>query len=1043
MAPAEGHAGDVGLFAGRYRIERELGRGGMAVVHLAHDTKHDRLVALKVLRREIAAVLGGDRFLREIEVAARLNHPNILPLYDSGHEGGQLHYVMPYVEGGTLRDRLARGPRLTVEEAVEIARQTAAGLTHAHALGVVHRDIKPANLLLSGPHVFIADFGIARAIYQAATADQLTETGLIIGTPLYMAPEQIRGASKVDGRADVYSLASVLYEMLAGEAPRTDSHRPGAIHSALKAAGRPVPAAVEAALTRALAIDPDDRFTTAAELVAALDQARPGLATEVGRAIRRSRPRDLLMLGLVPVIVAVAIWLGGKLTGSGNVAITPDTTRYAVLPFEHAAGTPGGLDEEERVRAGLRRWGGVEPADPVRIREEVARYSAGQISSREAIAISRALNAGRYVRGTVAPAGDSLLVRGALYQVELQGDRLLTEHTVALRQDLQGADSAFQRLVDWLLFRGEPPTSDGTGVGTRSLFAWQSAAAGKSALRAWQLPLADTMLAQATRIDPEYAEAWLWLALTRAWGDAEPARWRTAAEQAALRRVRLPARYQAMSDAALAQAHGDLAEACPKWSALTAREPEEFAVWYGTAYCLAQDQAVVRDSRSPSGWRFRTSYHQALTAYRRAFALQPGVLASFQAQAFRSFRQLLKTTSSDLRPGTAVPPDTNRFGASASLAGDTLAFVPYPLNAFVTGNVARDRSGTLRVLDHQRRLFREIAMGWATAAPGDPGALEALAIALDLLGDRAAIDTLQHARRLARDHASRVRLAVAEVWSLLQFSLPDDLKSVERAGRLADSLLAAEAPDTTPDPAGLASLAALTGRASLSAAHYRRAASQPDIGVLPAIARTAPALLVYAAMGGPTDSLALLEDALESAIEERVEPSARADMRAVWLERAASLAFPSRAFRLLAGMRASEDPLLRGQSALSAGDTAGAIRSLEQLRSIRRNVLPENVTFDALYPEARLLDQAGDRTGAAAWLDPTLRALGVVPLGLNIDPARAAGLVRAMGLRAEIADSHGDRTTAARWARCVLVLWSGADGFLKPYVNRLAAIAAR
>src|SRR5881628_2641149 len=188
-----------------YTVDRELGRGGMATVYLAQDVKHERPVALKVLHPELAASLGPDRFLREIKTAAKLNHPHILPLHDSGEASGLLYYVMPYVEGETLRDRLEREGQLPLEEAVRITREVASALSYAHSHDVVHRDIKPENILLSGGEAVVADFGIARAIVAAGT-EKLTDTGLAVGTPGYMSPEQATAEVHIDGRADTYAL---------------------------------------------------------------------------------------------------------------------------------------------------------------------------------------------------------------------------------------------------------------------------------------------------------------------------------------------------------------------------------------------------------------------------------------------------------------------------------------------------------------------------------------------------------------------------------------------------------------------------------------------------------------------------------------------------------------------------------------------------------------------------------------------------------------------------------------------------------------------
>ena len=205
--------------ADRYTIERILGEGGMATVYLARDVKHNRKVAVKVMRPELAATLGADRFLREVEIAGQLSHPHILPMYDSGAADGFLFYAMPYVEGESLAARMKREGQLPVEDAVKLAREVAEALGYAHERGIVHRDIKPANILLSGGHALVADFGIARAV--GAGGDAITATGLAVGTPQYMSPEQASGARDVDGRCDIYATAAMLYEMLAGEPPFT------------------------------------------------------------------------------------------------------------------------------------------------------------------------------------------------------------------------------------------------------------------------------------------------------------------------------------------------------------------------------------------------------------------------------------------------------------------------------------------------------------------------------------------------------------------------------------------------------------------------------------------------------------------------------------------------------------------------------------------------------------------------------------------------------------------------------------------------------
>src|SRR5438046_2658008 len=289
--------------ADRYTIERELGCGGMAIVYRAGDVKHRRAVAIKVLRPELAARLGPDRFLREVKIAASLNHPHILALYDSGDAGGFLFYVMPYVEGETLRARLDREKQLPVEDALGLTRQVASALSYAHARNVVHRDIKPENILLHEGEAMVADFGIALAV-SAAADERLTQTGIAVGTPAYMSPEQAASERAVDARSDVYSLGCVLYEMLAGEPPYTGPTVQALIAKrlvdpvpAVRRLRAAVPVGVDHALMKALAKVPADRWPSAVAFAEAPGPRRTTVGSPTCLRSRRtwrciSRPRS-------------------------------------------------------------------------------------------------------------------------------------------------------------------------------------------------------------------------------------------------------------------------------------------------------------------------------------------------------------------------------------------------------------------------------------------------------------------------------------------------------------------------------------------------------------------------------------------------------------------------------------------------------------------------------------------------------------------------------------------------------------------------------
>jgi serine/threonine-protein kinase len=351
--------------SGRYRLTRELGRGGMATVYLAQDLRHDRPVALKVLHPELARLLGPERFLREIKLAARLQHPHILTVLDSGEAAGNLWFAMPFVEGESLRGRLEREKQLPVEDAVRIASETAEALEYAHRQGVIHRDVKPENILLSGDHALVADFGIAQALAgDAGGEERLTETGTTLGTPAYMSPEQAAGARSLDARSDVYSLACVLWEMLAGEPPFTGPTPQMAIARRFTETPRPlravretVPEAVETAVAKALSKSPADRYSSALKFGRALTATGPTAPVPVPAApsARPARHRSAVLFGLgfvlgLGVLCGWVRILSAEPAGAGGGA-----KRLAVLPVEYLGDTadgysPPGMTAEVRGR---------------------------------------------------------------------------------------------------------------------------------------------------------------------------------------------------------------------------------------------------------------------------------------------------------------------------------------------------------------------------------------------------------------------------------------------------------------------------------------------------------------------------------------------------------------------------------------------------------------------------------------------------------------------------------------------------------------------
>ncbi|HEY4101845.1 MAG TPA: protein kinase [Gemmatimonadales bacterium] len=326
--------------AGSYRIERALGEGGMAVVYLAEDLKHHRKVAIKVMRPELGATLGSDRFLREVEIAAGLTHPHILPVFDSGAVRDILYYVMPFVEGESLQQRIQREGQLQADDALRIAREVAEALAYAHERGIVHRDIKPANIMISRGHALVADFGIARAM---DTQTSITKTGLAVGTPQYMSPEQASGDTGIDGRTDVYAMGCVLYEMLVGEPPFTGPNAQAIVLRSLTENPRPLaatrqglPPSLDGVVGRALAKNPADRWQSSQQFADALTNASAASRDLPAAPLAPGRRVSRWTLGAIATAAVVVLGVGYKLVARHSAAAAPSgVLRLAVLPFEN------------------------------------------------------------------------------------------------------------------------------------------------------------------------------------------------------------------------------------------------------------------------------------------------------------------------------------------------------------------------------------------------------------------------------------------------------------------------------------------------------------------------------------------------------------------------------------------------------------------------------------------------------------------------------------------------------------------------------------
>ncbi len=498
--------------ADRYRIERQLGQGGMATVYLAHDIRHDRKVALKVLRPELAAMLGVERFLQEIKTTASLQHPNILPLFDSGSADGFLYYVMPYVEGETLRDRMDRERQIPIAESLDITAQVAAALAYAHERGVVHRDIKPDNIMFSSGQAVVADFGIARAI-GVAGGEQLTVTGMAIGTPAYMSPEQSAGESSVDGRSDLYSLASLLYEMLAGEPPFTGqtaaaiiAKRLGSPTPRVRVVRDAVPEAVDRALQKALQRTPADRFATVTQFVEALR------SDPAPRRTQTSRRAALAVLGVLALVTA-GWWAlrGDRVRGD----LDPDV--IAVMPFR-VGGDPAiaYLRESMLDLLNARLPGGtgpriVEPRTALSAWRRAVGNEREDLSEEDSRRLAARLGAGRVLLGSAIATPTELTLTGSLFRVS-DGNELANGSVSGMPDSVA---VLVNRLVARLLSQEAGESRERLdGLASTSLEALQDYLAARKAYRRGDYFAALDLYGRAFALDSNFAQAAFGLVIT-------------------------------------------------------------------------------------------------------------------------------------------------------------------------------------------------------------------------------------------------------------------------------------------------------------------------------------------------------------------------------------------------------------------------------------------------------------------------------------------------------------------------------------------------
>jgi hypothetical protein len=1023
-----------GLFAGRYTLERVIGLGATAMVHLARDTKRGTAVAIKILRPELAESGASDRFLKEIRRTTALQHPHILPVLDSGEYEGQPYFVLPYMEGGTLRLLMKREKSLELTKVIEIARPIAEALDYAHKRGLIHRDVKPENILFTDGQACLGDFGIARALEMSGGFGETTSTSrnTVRGTPAYMSPEQAAGGTELDGRSDIYSWACVLFEMITGMqafiGPSPESvisqrfaHPPREVRVYRPAA----PPAIDDVLAKAFAITPADRYRTATDFIdavqTAIDSPNAGRTENGGRTLRQyiGLRRNRYIAGFI--IAMTTLWGFSELAAAQRTRraiVAADTTSILVLPVEGDTSLP--LTQfHNRLYGALGRWkgvklahGGERPPDRAAVRtlgsdSELRRHAA-------------MTGHGRFIRTRAVRAGSELRAFIALHDVRT-GQRL---YEAPLRSDvsLNASDDAFRAVADSILLRGAGENA----TGSTFLPAVQGLAKALVLIRDWDLPAADTLLSAVVELDPNFSRASLWLAEVRAVQRKLASEWRPAAERAVkLGGLSMSETHLAHGLLALSNARFD--EACDKFERMRRADSTDFVAWYGLGQCRHMDSLVVRDYRSRSGWSFRSSRHRATQAFARAFMLRPMLHRSVRAGEFRTMRTLLVTNVTVVRSGYSAAPNNTFFMAYPEWQGDTLAFIPYPFSVIGAGLARYDPQAVRLAVQKQRALFIEITRSWAAALPQSAGPKEALAISLEMMGDRSAIDTIRAARRLAQDPYYQLELAAVEVFLRVEFASLRDSADMHSARTMADSLLAAHRRPSPEYARILAPIAALLGRCRLAA----------QLGVYQDLDQNA--------LRGSRDSVNIL---LASGCESRVsqefisrgirgiaaDPGLRREAGnseldfELWLiGRATSVGFPLDSSRVVRLAAARADYLLQAESAVLRGDGETA-RSILMRQLSRRGAIVG--TPDALYAEARVWLLLGDSARAQSWLDPLLERDGWLT-SLPHNAVMISSLMRSLVLRVQLAYAAEEEKVAEEWGRAIATLWATADAQLR------------
>jgi tetratricopeptide (TPR) repeat protein len=864
---------------GRYRIESELGEGGMSTVYLAVDLRHERKVALKVLHSELTAVVAGVRFLNEIRTTANLNHPHILPLFDSGEVDGFLYYVMPYVEGESLGARLEREKQLPVDEALEIAAELAAALDYAHRQGVIHRDIKPGNILLHDGQAVLSDFGIALAV-DAAGGGRVTSTGNSPGTPYYMSPEQATPGAEVDARTDIYSLACVLYEMLAGE-PVFKGLYVVAQHLNVdppveKLTSR-VPQGVEDAITRALRKDPADRFETMRDFAVALERGVPSTIStrDVWRAVRKSvrtRPFAVTAAGLALLGTAA---VSAPLLFSGPAwTVRPESV--VVLPFHESTSS----DEERALAAQvadaitreLQSWDGVTVATNVDLagpRRDLGLSEPTLERTADGLAMAYAVDAQAMVVLTARQQGDSVSLQASVFDSRSRrrvGEPIMVS---GLSSEIREVEVLAPVVAGVLGFGDAPQPSRALRAGTSNPEAAVAYLHGRDALERNRLDEAEAHLSRALQLDGTFATALSFLSQSHFWRGVEAqyfisrgpeiSRWSTAAMG---HLGGLSAQNEAHVRGFFDLQLGDFEEARERYGAILQSDPTDAYAQLMLGEIELLDRWSVRDGEGRPVPR--SNLNRARRAFSAAVRMEPtfelayGQMFAIQRLLENPLRRAGCGGFYQLR-GELVPV----WQRLPTPDAQTRAFCPVALDSIVwIASSEFASSDDLPFRTGANRLFRQTVgelERWANFAPEQPRPLELLADAhllqrQDLAvgaPERHAASAAEALRFLSRALAMEPDTTPFDVARLANLHLaagnPGAAIAFARSALARYAASATGSADTIPAPQALINVLVVSGQTSAalaitSSVSGRRLVPDPETGEMISLTETVPNL---------------------------------------------------------------------------------------------------------------------------------------------------------------------------------------------------------